>query len=543
MPAIKKNILHALSWLPKALLLLVALAAMHSHAEEFFPDRSELVGGRFLPLQYRAAPSERTRAEGLEETLRTAWSEFKGSVNVSSFRIPTRNVLQSYFDVLNNSEEFFYVFGGLSYSSSGNYVTEIRPVYLYGKTEAAAMRAELDAAVEAALKCIEDGMSDIDKALALHDHIAVNCSYDVSLERKNNANIYGALVEGQAVCSGYAQAYSYLLKKQGIRSHYVASTPNDHAWNLITIDGQDYHVDVTWDDAVGLLPNEILHSFFLLDDEAVRALDDHDVWDDESLSGKSNRFNAYFWKNAARGMIPWHSGHAYAFDDNGNLMECDTATGSTRTVHAVPDRWRSPGGGYYTRKYCQIVKFNGMLLFNGPDSIYRWEPSSGKAIRMDSDISTDDGYAYGLYLNNGDELFWRRSTSPSVEGDFMELAFQMTVTLPLRVGWNLVGVPFEPNASSAAELASLNAMGYNPATRSYRAVRSFKGGSAYWIFSKTARELKLSGSPAAAPLAEGWNFISSDRMAGGAFFWNGKGFVAADEADAVPNGSGVIIYK
>lgn len=64
-------------------------------------------------------------------------------------------------------------------------------------------------------------------------------------------NIYGALVQRKTVCHGYALAYLYLLQKVGIQATVVTGdchSGEPHAWNIVKMEGNYYHVDVTWGD-------------------------------------------------------------------------------------------------------------------------------------------------------------------------------------------------------------------------------------------------------------------------------------------------------
>ena len=65
-----------------------------------------------------------------------------------------------------------------------------------------------------------------------------------------NQNLEGALLEGVTVCAGFSKALCYLLNKVGIECKFVAGKCNsedseDHAWNLVNIDGELYYVDST----------------------------------------------------------------------------------------------------------------------------------------------------------------------------------------------------------------------------------------------------------------------------------------------------------
>lgn len=81
--------------------------------------------------------------------------------------------------------------------------------------------------------------------------------------------MYGALVAGKTLCGGYACTVSYILNRSGIDTLYITGETIDglHAWNLIKLDGEYYHLDTTWadDDENG----RVIYSYFCLDDEEI----------------------------------------------------------------------------------------------------------------------------------------------------------------------------------------------------------------------------------------------------------------------------------
>ncbi len=117
-------------------------------------------------------------------------------------------------------------------------------------------------------------MPDWEKELVIHDYIVENCTYDQDAESSGDytsANTaYGCLVEGSAVCEGYAEAANLLFRVAGLTSYYVegAGESADHAWNCVQIDGEYYWVDVTWDDPVPAEGEEetLKHTYFNLTD-------------------------------------------------------------------------------------------------------------------------------------------------------------------------------------------------------------------------------------------------------------------------------------
>ncbi len=106
-----------------------------------------------------------------------------------------------------------------------------------------------------------------DAELYLHDKIASICTYDdtaedTKLQYPHSFSAYGALVEGKAVCAGYSRAMQLLLKRIGIPCTLITGrdrqTETPHMWNLVTINGKNYHLDVTWDDA----DDRLIYNYF-----------------------------------------------------------------------------------------------------------------------------------------------------------------------------------------------------------------------------------------------------------------------------------------
>ena len=125
----------------------------------------------------------------------------------------------------------------LAYNNHANNLEESKETFL--------------AAADAILKRLPSDGSDFDKELYLHDALITKVTYDINTVSEQNA--YGALIDGRAVCAGYAFAFQYLLMRAGIESFYVTGTSHgeNHAWNIAKIDGDWYYVDPTWDDPVG----------------------------------------------------------------------------------------------------------------------------------------------------------------------------------------------------------------------------------------------------------------------------------------------------
>lgn len=202
-----------------------------------------------------------------------------------------------------------------------------------------------------------DKLSDVQKALILHDRIIAKCEYDtvaaeeleyfykINKENKNAVppwdaafTAYGAIVEGSAICQGYTEAYEYLLKKVGIESVRCESNLLNHIWNILFINGKSYHVDVTWDDPVALVDENgnivpksldyIGHNNFLLSSEAIfqnghNLIKEGYTEPDYNFTPNDETYDNYFWKNCHHETFLIGDG-LYHYNDDNALCEYDT---------------------------------------------------------------------------------------------------------------------------------------------------------------------------------------------------------------------------
>lgn len=108
-------------------------------------------------------------------------------------------------------------------------------------------RTDFNQQVERIMAGVAAQGSDLEKERYLHDLLLSYVEYDVAADRNQSA--YSALVEGRSVCAGYARAFQYLMQQAGIPCYYCTGfAGQDHAWNIVKLDGGYYNVDVTWDD-------------------------------------------------------------------------------------------------------------------------------------------------------------------------------------------------------------------------------------------------------------------------------------------------------
>lgn len=152
------------------------------------------------------------------------------------------------------------------------------PEYSCTAAECALLTDEMNGAVDTFLRAVPSGLSDYEKELLAHDYISASCVYVFNKEEGVfKSSPHDALVVGEALCEGYARAVKVLLDKLGVQTYLITgnATNSDnetesHMWNIVTIDGKNYHLDLTWND-IDLSDTTTSHSYFNVTDTAISA--------------------------------------------------------------------------------------------------------------------------------------------------------------------------------------------------------------------------------------------------------------------------------
>lgn len=150
--------------------------------------------------------------------------------------------------VIGDHPELFWLETGYSCrcQSSGK-VVEITLKYYDISKRIDSARQEFNSAAEEILSQARSLGTDLEKERFIHDALIRKDTYQKTA--KMNQSAYSALVEGKTVCAGYARAFQYLMLQMGIPCYYCTGySGEDHAWDIVFVDGLYRNVDVTWDD-------------------------------------------------------------------------------------------------------------------------------------------------------------------------------------------------------------------------------------------------------------------------------------------------------
>lgn len=116
----------------------------------------------------------------------------------------------------------------------------------YTAKEVKNFNTELKQKSEQIIGLLNNNMTEYEKVKTIYYYIAKNTEYGMSTEAQDKGQtIVGAMLYGKATCAGLSNALQYLFYQIDIPCYTV--TNNIHAWNIIKIDGEWYHADITID--------------------------------------------------------------------------------------------------------------------------------------------------------------------------------------------------------------------------------------------------------------------------------------------------------
>lgn len=257
--------------------------------------------------------------------------------------------------------------------------------------------ALLEAAQAAVEQCVDESMTDVEKITALHDWMCLNVDYGLA-PRAQTA--YGAIVEGAAVCTGYAEGLACLANAAGLDAVSTYSAAVDHAWILVTLDGERYFCDCTWDDGKNAKMGLIRHKYMLFNEN--NAADTNRYGWDSTESVPGGALEEVPWADAVTRVI-FKGEYAWFIDGEFRLIRCDRATWETETLLDFEDCWPvwEDDSMVYTELYTGLILIRDRLYFNTPWAIYSVD-TNGEHLKIEFTPDTTEGYIYGIAIRDGD---------------------------------------------------------------------------------------------------------------------------------------------
>lgn len=166
----------------------------------------------------------------------------------------------------------FYVTGYRCRYMPGADHLELLPEYLFDKGRIQTHRQAVQARLQRLVRPLA-GKSSAEQELAIHDFILQNVRYD-KLKKPYSHEILGPLTQGVGVCEGIAKTVKALCDAAGLWCIVALCEANPekgiryrHAWNIVQLGGQYYHLDATFDNS--LQCGAARYDYFNLDDSHI----------------------------------------------------------------------------------------------------------------------------------------------------------------------------------------------------------------------------------------------------------------------------------
>ena len=261
---------------------------------------------------------------------------------------------------------------------------------------------ELKNAADKLLEGLESSdLSDAEKALLVHDRLAVNCKYDTTDADKLSPDCYrayGALVNKNAVCEGYAKAYMYLMNRLSIQTEMATSKKLNHAWNIVTIDGERYHVDVSHDDTIPDLLGQVYHEFFLVSTGSLLSSGSFSANDYDS-SPQSTLYDNAPWTAVDSNFILFNNSIYYISKDSKINRLKNEKTESVLSLLEFKDSvWHGDTMQKYWNGFFGMLSCDDdALYFNLAKNIYRYTPGEDNAKIFYTPKETEESLANSIF--------------------------------------------------------------------------------------------------------------------------------------------------
>ena len=413
-----------------------------------------------------------------ETDLETVWydavMDYQANLDISAYKIKYNDSNRAMLSAIAKRifNKTFHV-DSFYYTTNGTYYTKIRVEFGCTEAEYRLKCAQIETSATVMLDGIEGNskLTEVEKALLIHDRLAVFCEYDYQ-NYLNDAvpddsyTAYGAIVKGVAVCQGYAEAYTYLLERVGVNSYVTISQALDHAWNVVYIGGRKYHVDVTWDDPTWDTTGRVYHLNFLLSTNALYAgTTDYKgvahkghVANDYDMSPSDTRYDNYFWKDSTAEFCLL--GDEIYYIDNA-AAQIKRAS-DRKAVWDVKTKWMASATSYWRGNYSCLATDGESLFCSLDDGVYELNltDQTSSCVHMPN-LDIGDWFSlYGFTYQDG-YFFCDLNNSPNFNANtkknYQEVVYyKRSATIINTSGANIWSLPYTSGSSKLIRTAEYN---------------------------------------------------------------------------------------
>ncbi len=338
-----------------------------------------------------SAQTDDAELEEIYAEIREAILAGEDEVDLHHYQIP-RNEIGEILQAFRweNPDISFCLTEGVEYSYSREDNTIIDLMLEYDdKTTVQARYEWLNAEADAILSCVDADWSEVQKLLWINDYICDRFRYEITTEHRT---AYEMLQTGEGVCEAYTSLFNLLAKRCGIAVSYSYSDELVHVWSMVRLEGEWYHVDVTWND------NRVsMYRYFLLSEAENRIAHSDTFFEAYArYSATDTRYDSAFWRNDCNSSFVFVEGDTYCIYD-GKLSMVDLDTLQTQAIYTLPDAsWRVPNQpSFYVKKFYDLAAIGDLLIYNLPNEIYGYSLSSERVVLLHTSTEQTEIYCIG----------------------------------------------------------------------------------------------------------------------------------------------------
>ncbi|MCI7766611.1 MAG: hypothetical protein MSJ26_01325 [Oscillospiraceae bacterium] len=333
-------------------------------------------------------------------------------VDISKYNVSYDEFEEIFAAVMLNEPTLHYVDCtqvSLSYKTT-DHIMKFKPLYHCTFFELDERNEMIEKFSKSVMSGVKSRWSDEEKILYIHDCLAAHITYYNGDDVKYGRNIYDAFAEGSSVCVGYSLGFQYFMDKLGIPC--VNVTTPDHIWNMVCVDGQWYHVDITWDDSVEVTQNTVFHDSLLQSEESMTENNGHDIAD-KAMEADDSFFANAFWTESSS-VIRYLNGYWYYTNLEG-LNRYSFETGESKLIYSIDDVWYSGKDSVWKTSFSRTAVSGKSIYFNSADTIYRYDTSKNKVYKVYSPKLSGGEQIFDIYISGSKLVFGTGSGSEPVK--------------------------------------------------------------------------------------------------------------------------------
>lgn len=228
--------------------------------------------------------------------------------------------------------------------------------------------------------------NNVERAVFVHEYFTANFEYDL------NYSIYSGyefLLYGTGVCQAYAEAYRDVMNTMGIECYIATSDSANHAWNVVKLGNEYYHVDCTWDDPLGNELGKSKHHYLLVSTETLHATDlveteytrtDWEIYGMNNPVCDDKTYENCGWSESDSAIVYCNGGWYRLNDSTKYVSYTDNITKIGADLFQINKRWYVSGStsSYWVGCFSGMFSIGNSIYGNTPSGLWCYDTVNGE---------------------------------------------------------------------------------------------------------------------------------------------------------------------